>query len=303
MKSISTIVAAVAGVFAPVALALEPLADVPLASHDFGLAMIEVQFDNDVRMTCALDSGAERFGVLPLSVVRRAGVEADSRVIEFINGSKRTLKTAIASMRLSDATSQRGRFNVMDLRLLMPDGQTRESCLVGIDYLRAYTVDIDGIAGRFRLWPKGTRIDTILGPGRNVVMASWNDLPRVGVVVDGQNVNAAIDTGSYNSHINKPLGKRLNVREGDPRLGPLRARDGTKYDGFTLPMLTVASFMLGDADLAGESFSYGDKLRVSNTWSSKPAVWLGWRSLRAHRTLFDFANDEMRVVPAPARSR
>lgn len=283
--------AAVLGCLTAHAATPPALADVPLL-HEYVQPSVAADINGHAGVHCVLDTGAD-IGVLNGALTRGADTAGRAKVT-VANGlltlqSVRVREVAIGEAHVRNASFIRRERTWIGKDQPMP-------CVLGGSVLGQFTVDLDGPAGRLRLYPRGTHIDEVLGstppPGSHLDgdVAPGNIFTTV--TVGAQHPRARFDTGYDRSMANVALLDALGIGNDDARI---ETRVNTPPSGFSQTLRTVELERLGVGGVVEERYRFevGD-LAYSR---KKPYVHLGADVLGRHRLLIDMAHHDVALLP------
>ena len=175
-------------------------------------------------------------------------------------------------------------------------------CVLGMEFLGRYTIDLDGSKGVLRLYPRGTRLDEVFGgalpDGSRLAASIHNDaLIEVDATVDGVRVKSAIDTGWSLATPNQNLLDALGIRPGDPRIVNQTAHSSLSNREMTLQILEFQQVRIGSVVAEKIRASLGEGgMRVIRK-EQEPYLHIGWDLLRQHRLLLDMAHRDIALIP------
>jgi hypothetical protein len=181
------------------------------------------------------------------------------------------------------------------------DGRTPMPCVLGMDYLRHFTVDLDGRNQHMVLYARGTRIDEILGGATQGTHLDARVQERAPiwtqVVVGVVPARAQIDTGWGLATPNAALLAQIGIAKDDPRINEKQVTG--KLSGKTsvihtveLPQTQIGNLIV-DKPLAALD-------RTTMYWIEKngqPYLHVGWPLLSEHRLLLDLDHADIALVP------
>jgi len=175
-------------------------------------------------------------------------------------------------------------------------------CVLGMEFLGRYTIDLDGSKGVLRLYPRGTRLDEVFGgalpDGSRLAASIHNDaLIEVDATVDGVRVKSAIDTGWSLATPNQNLLDMLGIRPGDSRIVNQTAHSSLSNREMTLQILEFQQVRIGSVVAEKVRASLGEGgMRVIRK-EQEPYLHIGWDLLRQHRLLLDMAHRDIALIP------
>lgn len=278
------------------ASALTPLVDVPLLD-DRQLPMVQASFGERDRLPCIIDLGAQ-FNTLPVAIGSRLGVEGPGAFTDDGAGITRYTRRVSTRVSLGPATERKLEFYLRDVNLHGADGPT-SVCILGQPYIKAFTWDLDGVAGRLRLYPRKTAAGEVVGTATRFRMRDgFMTLP---VSIDGKQGQAFVDTGAGLSEINRKFQAELAIVAGDPRLGE-RLSVATLHGA----VRESTAVKLDEIVVAGQTISdirpllqLNDSFLARFFGRSTPAMLLGWDVLGRSRFVFDWTGRSVVVVVPP----
>lgn len=277
--------------------AATPLADLPLLA-DRQLPMVEAQFDRGKRIPCLIDLGAQ-FNTMPIALGRSVGVEREGAFTDDGAGWTRYTRRVSAKARLNDATVRKQEFFLRDVNLNSADGPL-SVCILGQPFIREFTVDLDGIAGRLRLYPAKSAAGAVAATTTH--FSKRDGFMTVPVLVDGIEAQAFIDSGTAVSEINRQLQSELGIGDNDSRLAD--ARSIVTLHGAVRGSATVK---LGDIVVAGQGIEsiqpmlqHSDSMLARYFGRGTPAMLLGWDILQRTRFVIDWTGNTYSVSGANA---
>lgn len=272
-----------------------PLADLPLLA-DRQLPMVEAQFDRGKRMPCLIDLGAQ-FNTMPIALGRSVGVEREGAFTDDGAGWTRFTRRVSAKVRLNDATVRKQEFFLRDVNLNGADARL-SVCILGQPFIREFTIDIDGIAGRLRLYPAKSAAGAVAGTTSK--FSKHDGFMTVPVAVDGVEAQAFIDSGAAISEINRQLQSDLNIGDNDSRLADPRSI--VTLHGAVRGSATV---QLGGIVVAGQRIEsiqpmlqHSDSMLARFFGRGTPAMLLGWDILQRTRFVVDWTGNTYSVSGA-----
>ncbi len=267
------------------ARAADAVADLPLLA-DRQLPMVEAMFDRGKRMPCMIDLGAQ-FNTMPISLGRSVGVEREGAFTDDGAGWTRYTRRVSAKVRLSDATLRKQEFFLRDVLLNSTDGPL-SVCILGQPFIREFTVDLDGIAGRLRLFPVKSPAGAV--SGTTTEFSKRDGFMVVPVVLDGIQAQAFIDSGAAISELNRRLQDGLKIGEDDPRLGD--SQSIVTLHGAVRGSKTVR---LDEILIAGQRIAspqamlqHSDSMLARFFGRGTPAMMVGWDILQHSRFVIDW---------------
>lgn len=175
-------------------------------------------------------------------------------------------------------------------------------CVLGMEFLSRYTVDLNGSEGTLRLYPRGTRLDEVFGSalpeGARLAASIRNGaLIEVDATVDGVRVRSAIDTGWALATPNQNLLDALGIRPDDPRIVNQSAHSTLSNREMTLQILEFRQVRIGSLVAENVRASLGEGgMRVIRK-QQEPYLHIGWDLLRQHRLLLDMAHRDIALIP------
>ena len=272
--------------------AATPLADQPLLI-DRQLPRVEVMFDRGKRMPCMIDLGAQ-FNTMPIALGRSVGVEREGAFTDDGAGWTRYTRRVSAKLRMNDATVRKQEFFLRGVNLKTVDGPL-SVCILGHPFIREFTVDIDGLSGRLRLFPAKSAAGAVAGTTTR--FSKRDGFMTVPVVLDGVAAQAFVDSGAAISEINRRLQDDRGIGDNDSRLA--EPRSIVTLHGAVRGSPTVK---LGKIQWAGQSIArpkpmlqHSDSMLARFFGSGTPAMLLGWDVLQHARFVIDWTGNTYSV--------
>jgi predicted aspartyl protease len=225
---------------------------------------------NRIDSNLVLDTGAERT-VLTTQTIRSDLLARSRLTISQLTGVTGTVSNAdvFADIRMGTADFQQ-RFAVADIAGV--------NGLVGGDLLSDYDVELDIPGGRVRLWQASTcRADQLPWSGPRAMLSArvMGDRLVIPVVIDGQPVDALLDTGSSISLLSTGVARRLGVHTTSAdTVASIRGVDGGSA---IVRFHRFASMDIGQDHVANPLIAVGETQLVS------PETVLGLDYLKGHR--------------------
>jgi Aspartyl protease len=274
-----------------------PLSDVPILGGAIQ-PVIAVTINGTPNVRCVVDTGSS-IGVIGRALSRTSSSTGTSSV-RVANGRALMHKVEVNEIRIGTTSIRRVEFAQRDANGLDTDAPA--PCVLGNNLWNRFTLDIDGHAGRVRLFAKGTRIDDILGgsppPGAHLDATIYNDaVISAETVVSGVHASATIDTGWSYASANHALLDALNLRSGDPRIHTQLITPLNSTREKALQLADVSSFRLGavHADTLELDVGSADESIVKGATGAH--LHVGWEPLRMHRLLMDLSHQDVAIVP------
>lgn len=284
--------------FAAAGNAATPVADLALLD-DRQLPLVQATFGGSQTIPCMIDLGAQ-FNTMPVALGGKVGVEGPGAFTSDGAGITRFTRQVSATVRLNADTSRRLRFYLRDIRLDGVDGPYHV-CILGQPYIREFTWDIDGPAGRLRLWPRKTPTDVVAGQSSRFRMR--DGFVTMPVVLDGVTAQAFVDTGAGLSEINRRLQSDLGIGTDDPRLGAPRGivtlhRMVRESPTVRLRGIVIAGFPIDDPE---PMLQLTDSFLARFFGRGTPAMLLGWDILVRSRVVIDWSGRTVAVTATEPR--
>jgi hypothetical protein len=273
-----------------------PLADVPLSTMDSRLS-VGVRFGTREAVECIIDTGSN-FGIVNHKLSH--GANSLGRPKVNLAGSK-AIAMPMVEMRdvaIGRASLRIARFLVRDTWWVSKNAAM--PCILGGSFLDRFTVDLDFVAKRLRLYERKTRIDSVIGaPAAN----EYDLHARVSsgrivfdAVIDGTTTPAFIDTGWIMSSGNGALLNALGVAADDSRIRVNRRVLPSGKD-FTTRLLDLGPIQLGHTTVPLHSVDFG----YSAAWSAErkwgPLLHIGTELLADFRLIIDAAHRQVVLMP------
>lgn len=271
-----------------------PIADV--AFLDKGAQpWIAVDIGVHAGVHCIVDTGSPDAGVIGSDLARHAPY-VRSMHVGTANGFVVVPVVRVGKVVVGNASVGGVEFSVRDTSWFN-EGEPMP-CVLGRNFLRRFTVDMDGHAGRLRLFSLGTRIDDIVGSQATHLDASLHEggLMRTTVSVDGIPAEAVIDTGWALATPNQALLDRLGIGHDDPRIV-----DKVVKGSLSGRLSVLKTVELGQIRINSITWER-PVVEVSGTdmvirHQAGPYLHVGWVLLRAHRLLIDFRRRDVSLAP------
>ena len=272
--------------------AATPLTDVPLLA-DRQLPMVMASFDRGKSMPCMFDLGAQ-FNTMPAALGGSVGVERAGAFTDDGAGWTRFTRRVSAKVWFNDATKRKQEFFLRDVNLHGPDGPV-SVCILGQPFIKEFTLDLDGIAARLRLYPRKTRAGDVVGT--TTKFRKRDGFMTMPVLLDGVEAQAFVDSGAGISEINRQLQKDLAIGDGDSRLG--ESASVVTLHGAVRGSLTVK---LAEIVIAGQRIAspmpmlqHSDSMLARFFGRSTPAMLLGWDIIGRNRFVVDWVGNTVSV--------
>lgn len=283
-----------------VAVAATPIADLPLLAER-QLPLVQAKFGERDALPCMVDLGAQ-FNTMPLALGSKVGVEGSGAFTDDGAGLTRYTRRVSARISLNTATQRKQEFFLRDVRLQTANGPL-SVCILGQPYIKEFTWDLDGVAGRLRLYPRKTAAGDIAGTATKFRLRDgFMTLP---VSVDGKEAQAFVDTGASLSEINRKLQAVLGIGEGDPRIGSERGivtlHRAVRYSA----TVTLDDILVGGYRITAPQpmLQLGDSFLARFFGRGTPAMLLGWDVLGRSRFVFDWSGKTVSITAGDTPAR
>lgn len=252
---------------------------------------------NDVK--CIVDTGSVDAGVLPTRYAKGA-TYLRSVDLATANSLVKVPEVRVGTVAIGNAKQPSVRFYLKDKSWF--DDKDNMPCVLGMDFLGRYTLDLDGRSGMLRLYAKGTRLEEIFGGplpngARLDADVSLSAPIKLNISVDGIHATSTIDTGWGLATPNGKLLDALGIQPNDPRIidesfpGTLSGRD-IRLRTFELHQVRIGGLV---ANNVRSSMSESDMRTIRK--ERQPYLHIGWDLLRQHRLLLDKAHRDIALIP------
>jgi len=273
----------------------QPLADVPML-HELVQISVAADIGSHTGVHCILDTESS-VGVL------HSDLTIGSQRVGLMNTRVANGKVAMPIVevrRVAVATAEVSFVQFVQRDHSWFDATERIPCVIGASFMNHFTVDFDGANGRVRLYPRGTRIDDILGatpPAGTHLNAQivGGGLIRVNTMVGSIQTLSEIDTGWAYATANAALLDALGFTPNDARI-----RTVTKtHEG------KQANLKMSDIDQVRIGALLADKVRINLgetdmshiSTHREPYLQIGSDLIRQHRLLIDYARADVALIP------
>lgn len=273
----------------------QPLADVPILNEIIAISVV-ADLGSHTGMHCILDTGSSA-GVL------HSDLTVGAERVGLMNAHVANGRVAMPIVEIKHVAV--GAAAVPSVNFLQRDhswfdANQRLPCVIGANFLKHFTVDFDGVAGRVRLYPHGTRVDDILGatppPGTHLDARMIEGNIRVDTRVGAIQTLSEIDTGWNYATPNQALLDALGFTPDDARIQTV-ARAGLAGKQLTLKLSEIDQVRVGALLV--------DKLKISITEIGMshiaaqrgPYLHIGSDLIRQHRLLIDYAHADVTLIP------
>lgn len=295
MSSARLFVVAIALWASQACAAPQPLADVPILNEIVAIS-VAADVNGHAGVHCMLDTGVST-GVLHSDLTVGAG-RVGVTSVHVANGKIAMPIVEVRHVAVGAAEASSVTFFQRDHSWF--DANERLPCILGASFMNHFTVDFDGAAGRVRLYPRGTRIDDILGaappPGVHLDTQMHDGKIRTGAQVGSIRVSSEIDTGWAYATPNHALLQRLGFTPDDARI-QIVSRTSSSGKQVSLKQSEIEQVRIGALLL--------DKLKIDVGLSDMniiaaqrdPYLHLGSALVRQHRLLIDFAHADVALIP------
>jgi hypothetical protein len=250
------------------------------------------------RVDCIADIGAN-YSVLPSRLLREAKYVRNVKV-DTASGPVGMQIKQVDWVQVDSASASKIDFLEQDRSWFDPRDEM--PCVLGTNFLKNFTVDFDGPAGKVRLFPRGTRTSAIVGSAASAkyhVKAYFGtgDLVTTNVRIQGQTALADIDTGWGLATPNAALLHALGLQQGDTRvttkwIGSPLTGNGREYQVAQFPELYIGGISEKLIDVV-----MPEARTQEMALGERPHIQLGWGMLRAHRMIVDWKNKDMVLMP------
>jgi len=260
---------------------------------------VDVDIGRHHGVKCIVDVGSTQAGVLPTRYAQGAKYLRPA-VVATANGVVKMPEVQIDGIVIGGARQNAVRFLLRD-QSWFHEGDPMP-CVLGMEFLSRYTVDLDGSRGLLRLYPRGTRLEDVFGgslPDGARLTASIHagSLIEVDAMVDDIRVKATIDTGWGLATPNQSLLDALGIRPGDPRIVSQSVRSVLPDRAMTLQIVELRQVRIGALAVENVRASIGESgMRVIRK-ERDPYLHIGWDLLRGHRFLLDMAHRDAALIP------
>lgn len=285
------------GSFQPAAAAPQALADVPLLT-DLVQPTVMATIDGRADVRCIVDTGSS-MGVLQSELTTRAEPAGVANV-RVANGKIAMHIVSIRTMSIGAAKATEIEFYRRDQSWFNQDEPL--PCVIGVNFMKHFTIDMDGRAARLRLYPRGTRIDDILGApapvGAHLQTRILQDgLIQMDAFVDGIAVQSQLDTGWGFATPNRILLDKLGIAPGDPRIVEQTYTNKISGKPHVLQTVELRGIRIGNLELNTARASISEQnMRVISAQSG-PYLHIGWGTLHEHRLLLDLTHADVALIP------
>jgi len=284
----------------PIAAAVDsvtPIADVALL-REFVQPMVVVDFADLPEQHCVIDTGSG-VGVLHSKLTVKAG-RVGLRNITVANGKVAMPVVEMRSVAIGAAKVSFVEFLQRDQSWFAADEPL--PCIIGINFLAHFTVDLDGSSGRMRLFPRGTKIDSILGtptpPEVHLAAKIWQSgLIRVETRIGDVRAQSQIDTGWGYGSANSAL---LNALGLDKDGRSVITRSWTNRDSgrtHSIQMMEINDVRIGALHIDKTEIVVSDTTLSVIRKPFEPYLQIGWGLIGKHRLLIDFTHADVALVP------
>ncbi len=272
-----------------------PLADVAFLADELR-PWVAADIGGNTAVPCIIDTGSSS-GVLPGRLLRDAQF-VRSRSVEIASGSIASDVLRVKAVGIGAARVSNVNFIRIDRSLLDP---TKEMpCVLGNDFLNHFTVDLDGRAGRFRLFARGTRAEDISGSNSRIddklpVEFGEGDMLWAKASVRGVIVRSQIDTGWGYTTPNSALLNALGIQLADTRIGTKKIPES--LSGGAQEIRSLSDLRLGKMHVDVFVTSLTEiNLEVIEA-QRLPYLQIGWSIFRSHRLIVDRKHKAVTLVP------
>lgn len=248
---------------------------------------------------CIVDTGSSDSGVLPTRYAQKATYLRPADIMT-ANGLVKMPKVSIDSVAIGSVKQINVPFYLRD-QSWFHSGEPMP-CILGMEFLSHYTVDLDGSHGILRLYARGTRLEDVLGHPLPIG-ARLDATVRIGSVigldatVNGINVRSTIDTGWGLATPNRSLLDALGIHPDDARIVAQSAKSVLSDREITLHIIELARVQLGSLTENNVRASIDENGMRVISQTRTPYLHIGWDLLHRHRLLLDVAHREIALLP------
>ena len=274
-----------------------PLADVPLLNKYSPSPSVEVRFGTRDVVVCIVDTGSSS-GLINHQLSRGANSLGRSKATVAGHRALSMPEVEVRDVSIGQASLKFTRFGVRDRSWV--DSAYAVPCVLGGSFLNRFTVDIDFVARRLRLYKRGTRISTLIGTRE----ANEYDLHVRGgyggmlfdATVAGSKTRAFIDTGWRQSSANGELLAELGIAADDSRIRSNRSSLRSGKD-FTERLLDLGPIQIGNNTIPTHPIDVGDWAAWFAERKSGSFLHMGVDLLANYRLLIDARHRQVVLLP------
>jgi predicted aspartyl protease len=284
--------------FAQTGFCVQPLAQANLLKIS-DQPWVDVDIGRHHGVKCIVDVGSTEAGVLPTRYAQGSKYLRPA-VVATANGVVKMPEVQIDGIAIGGSRQTAVRFLLRD-QSWFHEGDPMP-CVLGMEFLSRYTVDLDGSRGWLRLYPRGTRLEDVFGgslpDGARLAASIHGGSPiEMDAMVDDIRVKATIDTGWGLVTPNQSLLDALGIRPGDPRIVSQSVRSVLSDRPMTLQIVELRQVRIGGLVVENVRASIGESGMRMMRREADPYLHIGWDLLRAHRFLLDMAHRDAALIP------